>query len=339
MGTLIIDTPNCQLSEVDSFYFFLSSREGLNREEGIERASEREFIVKHLNINIDRLSIKDNYHISRIFLSYYEAHQKLLYFWRKYVRKDKLNIDTNQLEFSYFENICRTTEYGPINFNGLSKANAMKDDNGKYFSFEANPFKEYLYLINLNTLLSGWGIDNFPDVELESKDIFNSSYLFKAALKKKNIASVLYEWANINSINQSDFIKRISNILETIEKDVKNNNSRYKEIKIGKEVYTGLLNLLDLISNNKRQRKHFYKVFNATEILGTYSRHGAKKPIIDIDTISESSELNIEVIIDNWLNKNILPSDLEFEYLFRIWYLITSLIVLNWLRVKAVTLN
>lgn len=338
MESLIINTPNCHLDEIDSFYFSLSSKELLNVEEGVGRASEREFRVHHLDRNNNRLSIKDNYYISRIFLSYYEAHQKLFYFWQYYAQSDKLNIDINQLDFSYFENICRGTDYGPINFNGLSYANEMKNIKGEFFSFEANPFKEYLYLINLNTLLAEWGIEEFPDVKLKNNDIFNSSYLFKAALKKKNIASVLYEWANINSINQSDFIKRISNILETIERDVKNNKSTYQQIINGQEIYKGLLNLLNIVSENKYKRKYFHQLFNATEILGTYSRHGAKKPIVDIQSISRNSELNMEIIVDNWLEKNILPSDAEFEYLFRMWYLITSLIVLNWLRVKAVTI-
>ncbi|PQP81747.1 hypothetical protein C0Q44_18855 [Paenibacillus sp. PCH8] len=188
----------------------------------------------------------------------------------------------------------------------------------------------------MNELLETYKVSPFEKYKIDSKDVFNSSYLFKGAIVKKEISVVLYEWANLYSYTQSDFIKRLSNILETINKDIIRNKVLYDEKSNIPEVNRLVYWLDKQIHDNFHFKGCFLGVFNASDLFGPYSRHGSL-PIRSINGINTQENVSCKDMIKNWRDHGILPTDQQFTKLFQLWYVSISYLVINWLRLPHFT--
>lgn len=334
---LLVDTSFSKLGGIITPYFSYDGPYDENVEGGIERASQRNFYLTHPNLNafVDKMGIENTFYLHRLFLSYYDAFTKLKYFWDNLARPGKLNLQANIL-IGDIEKIAKTHSIEVFDSSTLKYANYITDGNRQKKFINANPFQEYLWAINMNEFLARYNISPFPDVTIETPDIFNSSYIFKLAISKKEVSTALYEWANINDFNQPDFIKRISNVLELIEKDLKRNKANYQQITKGTDVRDNVYLLSNRINN--KWRSFFFGVFNASDLLGAYSRH-ASNEIKSIVGFNNQSNLSAQQIVDMWRDDNLLPNDSQFNHLFKVWYLATSILLLNWLRLNHISPN
>jgi len=332
--SLIVDTHTSRLSEVETAYFRYDGTEVENVEGGVARASERNFYLKHPNSNefLVKMGVNNTFYLHKLYLSYYDAYFKLRYFWDKYACPGKLNLQADILQHE-IDNTARTESIDVFDSDTLNHANYLFDGQQRIF-FNANPFKEYLWAINMNEFLDSYHISPFPEIIIKHGSIFHSSYLFKSAISKKEISIALYEWANINNFNQPDFIKRISNVLELINKDIVRNKGIYDQITKGTDVRDNVYLMNNRIQ--KRWRPFFFGVFNASDLLGAYSRH-AEMEIKSIIGFNGQSNLSAEEIVRIWRDKSLLPNDSQFNHLFKFWYLATSILFLNWLRLNHIT--
>lgn len=139
---------------------------------------------------------------------------------------------------------------------------------------------------------------------------------------------VMHTWRKLNSYNKTDYISIISNIIEFIEKDIKNNRVTFKT---DEEEFAALNYLLELVRGKKKSR-YFFGLLNNAELFGFFSRHGSKE-LVDYKKLSTNELLDVEIIRENMLNQ-IMPQQNEIKYLFNIWHYTTSLIVTIWFRLK-----
>lgn len=340
--SLIVSSSMSFLNQIDTPYFSYDSPEDLNVEEGVGRALYREFLIKHPQVDLflSHMGEENTFYLSRVFLSYYEAFQKLNDFWDKYACPNEKNIHPN-ITIEQLEKLTRELNYRPHNLNGLYYANDLEIEinwNRKdKISIEKNPFQEYLWAANMNRFLDEYKLGLYPDIIITKNSIFETSYLFKLALNKKEVSMALYEWANINSFNQSDFIKRISNVLEIIDNDLERHKELYDKITKRRDIYEGVCNLNHSVQNS--WRPYFFGVFNASNLLGSYSRHASSEiaEIYGINTINDV--LSMKRIVNVWKERALLPTNEQFDHLFKGWYLATSILLLNWLRVTHVSLD
>ncbi|QEY22442.1 hypothetical protein D0S48_18255 [Psychrobacillus sp. AK 1817] len=333
---LLVDTYTSQLEGITNPYFSYDGPEELNVEGGIGRASQRNFYLNHPESDtfVNKMGYENTFYLHRLFLSYYEAYRKVENFWNDYACPSVLNLQAD-IVIANIEQTAKQYSIDAYDTYTLSYANYLTNGREKKF-MQVNYFQEYLWAINMNEFITKHNISPFPDIKIESHSIFHSSYIIKSALSKKEVSIALYEWASINNFNQPDFIKRISNILELIKKDLERNKPLYNQIKNGTDVRDNVYLLNNRIQN--KWRSFFFGVFNASELLGAYSRH-AELEIKDIKGFNKEDDLTAEEIVKMWRKKALLPSNSQFEHLFRVWYIATSILLLNWLRLNHINPN
>jgi hypothetical protein len=198
---------------------------------------------------------------------------------------------------------------------------------------EPNSFKEYMWSNNLNELLKNYHLQPFTVKRITGTDIFNSGRIYNLVLIKKEISSALYEWSQINSFNQADFINRISNILELIDNDITRHSVTYDKIQNGIYVRDNVYELNNEVQKSARSRGVYFGIFNASDLLGPFSRHFSQE-LNTIRGINEEDHLSIKDVVDKWRKEQLLPSDKQFDTLFKCWYLTTTILLLNWLRLN-----
>lgn len=328
---LIIKYPTQYLPTINNEFFYYG---GLF-ENGV-MASEGFFKLKHPIINdfTNIIGKENTFYIYRVFLSYYEANVRLQKFWRDYANPQAHNLQ-NFNSFDKLEDFILNYEFDVYTTGSLKSAQYLKEINSRESEWvEFNSFKEYLWSNNMNKLLASYGITPFKEgiiMKGHLSDLFNSGRLYKLAIKKREISSVLYEWAQIDSLSHSNFVKSISNIFELIKKDLERNNATYQKIKNATYIKENVFALNDLVQNQKRGM--YFGIFNASDLLGPYSRHFSKE-LVDISGVNNNESLKLEDVITQWRGKSLLPSDRQFNNLFKSWYLTASILLLNWLRLN-----
>ncbi|ARR10772.1 hypothetical protein [Paenibacillus bovis] len=329
---IVVATPLDTLTTINSHYIGFEDRDVFNAEDGDGHKSERLFWIKNIDSKQMLLKIGESnfFSLQRVFLSYYEASTKLGHFWAHQIPE---NIKNNTDHITMHE-IAGELDNHIIDLHdsgALTYAKYIYTGTEKKF-MEPNPFQEYLWATHTTELLQSFQVNAFTHPIIEERSMFISSYLFKGAMVKKEISAVLYELASLQSYTQGDFIKKISNILEIIEKDFKRNKEQYLQLSDspeGPEV-NRLVNLL-INEVSKAKRQYFYGIFNAADLLGPYSRHGSDE-IQKINGINTKTNLSYTQILDDWKKNNLLPSDENFMKVFNIWYFTTIYLALNWLR-------
>lgn len=334
--SLLVDTSASKLGGVETAYFIYDDIEDENVEGGISRALQRNFYLKSPNSDefLGKMGVNNTFYLHKLFLSYYDAFIKLQYFWDRYACPSKLNLQADILKHE-IDHLAKTHKIEVFDSNTLSHANYLINGDKRIF-VNANPFQEYLWAINMNEFLDSYNIPLFPEFQIESGSIFHSSYIFKSAISKKEISIALYEWANINNFNQPDFIKRISNVLELIDRDLRRNKEIYDQITKGTDVRDKVYLLNKRIQSNNQWRSFFFGVFNASDLLGAYSRH-AEFEIKSIIGFNNHADLSAEQIVKMWRDHSLLPNDSQFNHLFRFWYITASILLLNWLRLNHIS--
>lgn len=333
---LLVDTSTSQLGGIANPYFSYDGPLEQNVEEGMARASQRNFYLNHPESDtfITKMGYENTFYLHRLLLSYYEAYRKVENFWNDYAKPSKLNLQAD-IVIAQIEQTAKQHSIDAYDTYTLSYANYLSNGTEKKF-MHVNYFQEYLWAINMNEFLTKHNISPYPDIKIESNSIFHSSYIIKSAISKKEVSIALYEWASINNFNQPDFIKRISNVLELIKKDLERNKSIYNQITKGTDVRDNVYLLNNRIQN--KWKSFFFGVFNASELLGAYSRH-AESEIKDIKGFNKEEDFKAEEIVKMWREKDLLPSNSQFEHLFRVWYIATSILLLNWLRLNHINPN
>jgi hypothetical protein len=324
-----------RLPKLESFYMEYEDEHSENIEGGYAPKSERLFWIRHKQIDqfIQKMGESNFFSLHRVFLSYYDAFSKLKYFWEQQI-PNEIGAKGAEVLIDDIEIILKFDSLD-INNSGTLKYSTHILNNGKKNWMEINPFQEYLWSTQMNELFKAYRISAFDIVTIKEKSLFHSSYLFKGAIVKKEISSVLYEWANINSYNQTDFIKRINNILEVIINDVRRNKEEYSQKSKLQEVNNIVYSLVNQINTNP-WRKYFFGIFNASNLLGSYSRHSSHE-IKSIMRVNTQGDISCKKIIDEWWDNNTLPSDDQFNKIFKLWYFTTSYLVINWLRLPHFT--
>lgn len=264
----------------------------------------------------------------RVFLSYYEAFNKLKFFGGHQIPQQIKDKGENLL-ITDIETMLNSNDLDINDSIALKYANHIYNNGMKRY-IEVNPFQEYLWSIQMNELFKSYNIPGFSTVNITEKSIFDSSYIFKGAVVKKEINVVLYEWANINSFIQADFIKRLSNILEVVTNDVYRNKEEYDRKSTNPTVNQLVYSLVKQVDKGS-WRKYFFGIFNASDLLGAYSRHSSSR-IESIKGLNNQGNIDCKKIIDQWRENNKLPSDEQFIKIFKLWYFTTSYLVINWLR-------
>jgi len=328
---LVVSSKLPNLPALESFYMEYEDEETFNAEDGYDTKSERLFWIRHKDLDsmLPLVGESNFFSFHRVFLSYYEAHFKLKNFWNHQIPAE-MKQEREPLKIDEIETMLETQDMHIIDSGALNYARYILNA-GKKIYVEENHFQEYLWATQMNELLQSYNLSRFENVKIESNDILNSSYLFKGAIIKKEISVVLYEWANIYSYTQTDFIKRISNILETINNDIKRNKELYDQ-KSNKAWVNNLVYFLSKqVNDNKYYRKCFFGVFNASDLFGPYSRHGSDE-IKSIKGVNKQEDIDCKTIISEWRTNGILPRDEQFMKLFKLWYFTTSYLVINWLR-------
>ncbi|PRA09453.1 MULTISPECIES: hypothetical protein [unclassified Paenibacillus] len=319
------------LPSLQSFYMGYEDDETINVEDGYDTKTERLFWIRHKDLD-KMLSIvgeSNFFSFHRVFLSYYEAHFKLNYFWNHRIFNESEQT-REPLKIAEIETMLETQDIQIVDSGALKYANHILNA-GTKIHVKENHFKEYLWATQMNELLQAYNLSSFESVTIQSNDILKSSYLFKGALVKKEISVVLYEWANIYSYTQTDFIKRVSNILEVIKNDIERNKESYDEKSTRPWVNNLVYFLSKQVNDNNYYKGCFFGVFNASDLFGPYSRHGSAE-IKSIKGVNNQQSMDCKTIISEWRNNGILPSDEQFMKLFKLWYFTTSYLVINWLR-------
>lgn len=330
---IIVSTKLRNLPSLDSFYMQYEDNETENVEGGYDTKSERLFWINHKELNKFIVNMGEGHFFSlhRVFLSYFESLNKLDQFWLRQIPRE-IKQKQDNLELNHIEAMLKTSGIEIYDSIALKYANYICN-NGVIKHMEKNPFQEYLWSIQMNEFLDFYNISAFDKVHISGKvDLLNSSYLFKGAIVKKEISVVLYEWANISSFIQSDFIKRLSNILEVIIKDVGRNRVEYDRKSSNPKINQLVYSIIDQINSNDHWRKYFFGIFNASDLLGAYSRHSSNE-IKSISGLNNTlGDISIKGVIDDWRNNNLLPTEKQFRKIFEFWYFTTSYLILNWLR-------
>ncbi|WP_322922250.1 hypothetical protein [Paenibacillus campi] len=328
MGILVATSLNT-LPALHSYYMGFEDPHGFNVEDGDGYKSERLFWIEHKDCEqmILKMGKRNFFSLHRVFLSYYEAFTKLRHFWNHQIPK-KIKINKDKITMHEIASELDTHTIDLHDSEALTYAKYIYTGTQKIF-IEPNPFQEYLWATHTNELLESFQLSPFTHPIIEERSILESSYLFKGAMVKKEISAVLYELASLKSYTQGDFIKKISNILEIIEKDVKRNKKQYLKLSNSPEVN----NLVDLLINevSKTKRQYFYGIFNAADLLGPYSRHGTDE-IQKINGVNTKKNIGYKQILDDWKHNNLLPSDENFANVFNVWYFTTIYLAINWLR-------
>ncbi|MGE6575624.1 hypothetical protein [Paenibacillus xylanexedens] len=328
---LIVSAHFDTLPALNSFYIDFEDGETINVEDGYATKQKRLFRVHHKDVDnmISSVGESNFFSLHRVFLSYYEAHSKLGHLWSHQVTKEVVQ-KGEHINISDIENVLETKDVQIADSRALKYANHIMNK-GKEHYVEANSFQEYLWAIQMTELLRTYNLSAFEKVTINNKGIFNSSYLFKGAIVKKEISVVLYEWANLYSYTQSDFIKRLSNILETINMDITRNKSLYDKKSIRPEVNHLVYSLDKQIHSNSHYKGCFFGMFNASDLFGPYSRHSSHQ-IKSINGINTQENVSCKDIVTDWRKNGIFPTDQQFTKLFKLWYFTTSYLLINWLR-------
>lgn len=321
---------NDLLAGMDNSFFFYDD---IYDDEDI-KVSKRNFYLRHPEypLFLQRMGAENTLYIHRLFLSYYEASVRLREFWRRYASPEAKNLE-NFTTLKEIENFVNQGNRIIIyDTHALKYANYLLAESERHAEYlEPNSFKEYMWSNNLNELLKNYNLQPFSVTRITGKDIFHSGRIYNLVLIKKEISSALYEWSQINSFNQADFINRISNILELIDNDINRNSVTYDKIQNGIYVRDNVYELNNEVQ--KSQRGAYFGIFNASELLGPYSRHFSKE-LNTIRGINGEEHLSIKDVVDKWRKEQLLPSDKQFDTLFKCWYLTTTILLLNWLRLN-----
>lgn len=325
------------LGKLESFYMsYEDENEDMDNPFNHNIKAKTLFSIYHEDLNnmMFKMGIENLFTLHRVFLSYYEASTILKKFWHNFINDIPIHND-QIIELNYIEALVSEYEIPIFNSQTLRRANHLLHE-GKETYLEVNPFQEYLWATQMSEFLQFYKLAPFSKPKMEIRDIFKSSYIFKGAMLKKEISAVLYEWANLYSYKQPDFIKRISNILEIINSDIIRNKNRYDQLSTIPEVNQLVYSLNHQIHSNRHHKQCFFGVFNASDLLGAYSRHGSFE-VSSIKGINTDMSLSCKGIINSWRQNNLLPSDKQFMRLFNLWYFTTSYLLINWLRLPHFT--
>lgn len=334
-GLIIYTQSERTLDPVHSFYMEYPNVVDKDNNEYVINP-ELLFQIRHPDMSnmIAKMGESNFFSLHRVFLSYYEASTILRDFWNHYVG-DRIIIKDKQIDIKHIEELVTAYKVPIFNSQTLNKANHILNQKKKR-AMEIDPFQEYLWATQMSELLQFYDLSPFSKPYLMNRSIFESSYIFKGAMMKKEISVVLYEWANIYSYKQADFIKRISNILETIKWDIARNQDRYDQLSKTPEINQLVYWLDKQIHSNNHYKQCFFGVFNASDLLGAYSRHGSSQ-INGIKGINKVEDLSCKDIITSWRDDHLLPSDEQFMKLFKLWYFTTSYLLINWIRLPHFT--
>ncbi|MFS0891049.1 hypothetical protein [Peribacillus frigoritolerans] len=338
--SLLIKTPYSKLPGITTRYFSFEEPEGLNVEEGFTRLNERSFYLHHDENEkfVEKLGKENTFHLYRTFLSYFDAAQSLNSFWSEYGpkingKKALINFKEN-FTLDNLESLAGNYNISLINQQTLPHANILvvEGNSDEQFYYESNSFQEIMWAMNMEEILKAHDLKYF-DLKIDNAKVSlqNFNFLIYRMLQKREISMVMYEWTNIVSYTQPDFVKRISTILELITNDVKKNKKVYLSVDTIAKERDSLFDLLDNV--NKKWRKYFFGIFNASDLLGLYSRHGSNG-LSQFTSFSKQNNLGIQEIYEDWKENNIIPNNENFKHLFNIWHLTTTIIVFTWMRLN-----
>ncbi|MFP7414345.1 hypothetical protein [Priestia filamentosa] len=338
---LKIHRSSCKLPGIDNKYFYFEGKEGVNIEEGVARFDYRMFFPNHPQSHefLDKLGPKNTFIFFKVLFSYFDAWYMLLDFTGRYFNTKKNPQLFNQDLFEHIEEIAINYDIDSFNYFSLDgeltldlydmKIDRTKED---YF-FPPNEFQELFSSMNLENILTNHGIDYYPTQTFEDKDknVGNCELVVHKMLKSSEVGMIMHTWRKLNSYNRSDLMSNVSNILEFIAKDVKNNKDSFSFDVLPKD-FEMLEELIDIVTNSRRKRGLYFGLFNSSDLWGTLSRHGSKN-LTNYKAISTNTSLKIEDIRDNMMN-GIIPNEEELRYMTNVWHYTTSIIVSLWFRLK-----
>ncbi len=324
---LVINHPWCSLPEASNDYFSLDSYLSENVEGGLERSSFRVFVPKHIQSHefISKMGIEDTFTFYRVLLSFYDASFMLFSFSEEFKTGSK-TYDFNQIEL-----LAQNYDIEKYNYTSLDRGTYLclydleRDREVEHYPASVNNFQELFWVMNLEQILSNYGINYYPKKKFtnEEKIVSNKNLLIYKMLKNREIAMVMHTWRKLNSYNNADFIVNISNILEYIKEDLEKNRSLFDQTLPAFKLLEDLIHLV-----HKTKRLLFFGIFNNSNIFGFFSRHGSSH-LVNYNKINQKTNLNLNSILKN-MNGGIMPNNEELRYMFNIWHLTTSLIVSNW---------
>lgn len=109
------------------------------------------------------------------------------------------------------------------------------------------------------------------------------------------------------------------------------NKTTYQAVKKNTYIRDNVFALNELVKSEKKDM--YFGIFNASDLLGPYSRHFSRE-LVDISGVNSNESLELEDVIKQWKKNALLPSDRQFNNLFKCWYLTASILLLNWLRLN-----
>lgn len=328
---LIINHSYCQLPEAYNEYFYFEDAEGLNREEGVTKRSYRMFFPCHPRFKkfMEKLGPENTFIFSRVLFSYFDASYMLFNFTVTYAK------DFSMPSFANIEEKAREYDINSFNYLSVDKETLLglyDNDQEKIletYSFSPNEFQELFWTMNMENILTTYGIPYYPDKMFtnEEQKINNITLLTYKMLKIKEVGMVMHTWRKLNSYARTDFIDNINNILEFVKNDVESNTDTFDT---ESENFSILKELIRITAHSKRQL--YFGLFNSTDLLGFVSRHGSNN-LVDYHQLSTNTELKMTVIKENMSN-GIIPNQKEIQHMFNVWHYTTSLAVTLWFRLK-----
>lgn len=330
MLSLVINTPFCTLPTCDTDYFFLEGREGLNIEEGVARLPFRRFTIYHpdsLDL-VDKLGPENTLIFTRLLLSYFDSAYMLYDFTAQHI--DQINGEISRIEI---EKVARNYNVEVFNYLSVDQTTYLSIHNEERVVTDLHPNKnelqELLWSMNLEKILSSYNISFYKDRIFtdKEKNTRNFDMLVYKMLKNREVSMVMHTWRKLNSYSRPDFIANISNILEFIENDLKKNKKSFAP---DREEFVRLESFIKMVC--KTSRPYYFGLFNSSDLLGFFSRHGSNH-LLDYEKISTEKGLSLKNIKKNMESK-IVPNQEEIQLLFNFWHITTSIIVTLWFRTK-----
>lgn len=332
---LVIAHSHCKLPEKDTDFFYFESPHGENIEGGAVRQSFRLFIPKHPQHSelIEKLGSENTFTFFRVLFSFFDA----AYMLYDFIRKHRLN--TVQLNLEDIENNSKCYDINNFNYHSLEQPTYLSlydyehERHVEKFSFPPSEFQELFWSMNLEKILSNYGITFFPPsvFSMEERNTGNLNLLVNKMIRNREVGMVMHTWRKLLSYDRADFISNISNILEFIKKDLQENEDTFD---MNNDEFVRLKELINYVSVSKRQL--FFGIFNSSNLLGFLSRHGPKR-LIDFEKINDTDALyDIKKIREN-MNLKIIPTRYDINHMFNYWHYTTSLIVSLWFRLKITT--
>lgn len=338
---LNINHPSCELPTIyDSNIFFIQDK--WDRDDITEheyKRTNRLFTLKHKQIENmpNMLGEQGTFYLHRVILSFFDAAFKLNEFSRRYFK----NVEEDRLSFNEIEKQALDHNVSHFNFNSLEVQTFLctyyptLDRIENKSNIAESEVLEALLAMNLNNILKKHGIETYQQNKDREFKISDYDGLILKMATNREIGMVMHNWRKLNNYNEVQFISTTSKILEFIVADLQKNSDGFR-----KDVhFEKLQSLISLVSENTKERKHFFGLFNEAEKLGFISRHGTstdKKKLKEelhlfvYEGISTTNPQNVSDIRNRMFEDKILPNGSELNYLYDVWHYTTSLIVMLW---------